>query len=307
MKEELALSDEYSSILEKLDRLSLKALLTLTDYDYRLMFGDRAYEIQARVYEALKRSGTVKYFERASEYYKRLITAPKCSTGSKSLDSLLRGGIETFSITEFYGEYSTGKSQICMTLSVICQSKKEDGGLGGDVIYIDTEGTFRPDRVSEIARSRGFDPRSVLDGIFYARVIDVRNLEETINGSLKPIEDQKVKLIVVDSLIAPFRAEFLGRENLQERQQRLNRVLYKLKAISEAYELAVVVTNQVSSNPNPFVEERTRATGGNIMAHATTHRVFLYRRGEKRFARLVDSPNIPQSEAEFSVGPGGVE
>ncbi len=304
MKERITLLNEDSSSFYDFRGVALNAN---TDYDYMFMLGDSAYNVHTRAYEAFKDSKAIEYFERASDYYKKLVTAPKCSTGSRRLDNLLKGGIEISAITEFYGEYSSGKSQICMTLSVMCQRKKEEGGLGGGIIYIDTEGTFRPDRVSEIANFRGFDPRKVLDGIFYARVTDVESLEESIEGSLKLIEDQKIKLIIVDSIIAPFRAEFLGREVLQERQQRLNSALYKLKAISEIYELAVVVTNQVLSSPNPFFQERLRAAGGNVMAHATTHRVFLYRQGQKRFARIVDSPSIPQSETEFSVGAGGVE
>ncbi len=304
MKERLALLDEDASVFYNFEDVLLNAS---TNQDYSLIFSDNNYSIQRRTYEIQKIFQNKKYFERASDYYKKLVTAPRCSTGSKRLDNLLRGGIETSAITEFYGEYSSGKSQICMTLSVMCQRKKEEGGLEGGIIYIDTEGTFRPDRVSEIASFRGLDPRTVLDGIFYTRIADVESLEGAIESSLKLVEDQKIKLVVVDSLIAPFRAEFLGRESLQERQQRLNRVLYKLKTISEAYDLAVVVTNQVSSNPNPFVGERLRATGGNVMAHATTHRIFLYRQGQKRFAKIVDSPSMPQSETEFSVGPGGVE
>jgi len=304
MKERLALLDKDASVFYNFEDVLLNAS---TNQDYSLIFSDNNYSIQRRTYEIQKIFQNKKYFERASDYYKKLVTAPRCSTGSKRLDNLLRGGIETSAITEFYGEYSSGKSQICMTLSVMCQRKKEEGGLEGGIIYIDTEGTFRPDRVSEIASFRGLDPRTVLDGIFYTRIADVESLEGAIESSLKLVEDQKIKLVVVDSLIAPFRAEFLGRESLQERQQRLNRVLYKLKTISEAYDLAVVVTNQVSSNPNPFVGERLRATGGNVMAHATTHRIFLYRQGQKRFAKIVDSPSMPQSETEFSVGPGGVE
>ncbi|MDP8023668.1 MAG: DNA repair and recombination protein RadA [Nitrososphaeria archaeon] len=304
MKERLALLDEDASVFYNFEDVLLNAS---TNQDYSLIFSDNNYSIQIRTYEIQKIFQNKKYFERASDYYKKLVTAPRCSTGSKRLDNLLRGGIETSAITEFYGEYSSGKSQICMTLSVMCQRKKEEGGLEGGVIYIDTEGTFRPDRVSEIASFRGLDPRTVLDGIFYTRIADVESLEGAIESSLKLVEDQKIKLVVIDSLIAPFRAEFLGRESLQERQQRLNRVLYKLKTISEAYDLAVVVTNQVSSNPNPFVGERLRATGGNVMAHATTHRIFLYRQGQKRFAKIVDSPSMPQSETEFSVGPSGVE
>lgn len=286
---------------------SLNGKLAFEERDYNLTSGYVANEIQTVGREFSEIYGKINRFERASEYYKKLVTAPKCSTGSDRLDNLLKGGIETSAITEFYGEYSSGKSQICMTLSVMCQAKKEEGGLEGGVLYIDTEGTFRPDRVSEIASFRGFDPRTALDGIFYARVMDVKSLEESITASLNLIEEKSIRLLIVDSLIAPFRAEFFGRENLQERQQRLNAVLYKLKAISEAYGLAVVVTNQVSSNPNPFAGERLRAAGGNIMAHATTHRIFLYRQGQKRFAKVVDSPNIPQSEAEFSIGRGGVE
>src|SRR3712207_5173013 len=81
----------------------------------------------------------------------------RCSTGAKSLDELLLGGIETQAITEFYGEFGSGKSQICHTLCVTAQLPVEQGGLGGGAILIDTEGTFRPERVDQIARARGID------------------------------------------------------------------------------------------------------------------------------------------------------
>ena len=245
-------------------------------------------------------------FVQASEVYRLQSKALRCSTGSRGLDKVLGGGVEQGSITEFYGEASTGKTQVCVTLSVLCQLKAEEGGFGGKVAYIDSEGTFRADRVSEIASARGLDRSEVLDNIFYSRAVGYQSLEESVLQLPHLLSRENVRLIVIDSIVSPFRAEFLGRESLQERQQRLGLLLFKLKEISEAYGSAVVITNQVTSSPNPFALERLRPAGGNVLAHSVTHRVFLYKKGDRRFAKLVDSPSLPQAEAEFFIGEAGV-
>ncbi len=244
--------------------------------------------------------------ERASSIYRRSARLPRCSTGSRSLDSLLGGGLEPSSVTEFFGEFSTGKSQLSMTASVMCQLREEDGGLDGGAIYIDSEGTFRPERVSEIAEARGLSPRGALERIMYARVSGAEELEAAVKEVPRIIRDHGIKLVVVDSIIAPYRAEFIGREALQERQQRLLRLLHELKETAEEHRLPVIVTNHVVSIPNPFLEERLMAAGGNAVAHSTTHRVMLYRKGERRFARIVDSPSLPPREVEFRIERGGV-
>src|SRR5919202_1144621 len=173
----------------------------------------------------------------------------RCSTGSSALDELLLGGIETQAVTEFYGEFGSGKSQICHTLCVTSQLPVENGGLGGGIILIDTEGTFRPERVDQIARARGLDPSEILKKVAICKAYNSSHLELIIKSMGKYIDDFKAKMIIIDSIISLHRAEFAGRGTLADRQQRLNSIMHKLVKIAEIYNVAIVVTNQVQSTP----------------------------------------------------------
>src|ERR671910_2126724 len=169
----------------------------------------------------------------------------RCSTGSNALDELLLGGIETQAVTEFYGEFGSGKSQICHTLAAIATQPTEAGGLNSGVIYVDTEGTFRPERLNQIARSRELEPSHVLKNVAVCKVYNSSHLELIIKDLGKYIKDFNAKLVVIDSIISLHRAEFAGRGTLADRQQRLNNILHKLVRLSEIFNIAVVITNQV--------------------------------------------------------------
>jgi DNA repair protein RadA len=157
----------------------------------------------------------------------------RCTTGSKALDKLLLGGIETQAITEFYGEFGSGKSQICHTLCVMSSQPVEMGGFGSGSIYIDTEGTFRPERVEQIAASRGLDPSSILKNIAVCKVYNSSHLELIVKDLGKYITDYKSRLVIIDSIISLHRAEFAGRGTLSDRQQRLNTMLHKIIRLAE--------------------------------------------------------------------------
>ena len=191
----------------------------------------------------------------------------KCSTGSKNLDKLLGGGIETQAVTEFIGEFGAGKTQICLMLSVMVQLPSEKGGLNGNVVYIDTEGTFIPERVFEMAKALWLDPHKTLGNVFLARAYNSSHQCLLIEHLSKFCPENNVKLVVVDSMIGHFRGEYIGRETLSERQQALNNQLHKLLRLTEAFNLPVVVTNQVQANPAQFFGDPNKPTGGNIMAH----------------------------------------
>ncbi|MPZ07887.1 MAG: DNA repair and recombination protein RadA, partial [Nitrososphaeraceae archaeon] len=186
-----------------------------------------------------------------------------CSTGSKSLDELLLGGIETQAVTEFYGEFGSGKSQICFTLCAMANQPINEGGLDGGVIYIDTEGTFRPERLNQIARARGFDPMLVLKNIAICKVYNSSHLELIIKDLGRYINEFNAKLVIIDSIVSLHRAEFPGRGTLADRQQRLNSILHKLVRVAEIFNIAVVITNQVQSSPDTFFGDPTKAAGGN--------------------------------------------
>lgn len=231
----------------------------------------------------------------------------RCSTGSYALDDLLLGGIETQAMTEFYGEFGSGKSQICHTLCVIAKQPIETGGLDSGVIYIDTEGTFRPERVEQIARARGFDPTEILKNVAICKVYNSSHLELIVKDLGKYIDDFKAKLVIIDSIISLHRAEFSGRGTLADRQQRLNNMLHKLIRLAEIYNIAIVITNQVQSSPDTFFGDPTKATGGNVVGHASTYRIYLRKSGENRIAKIMDSPYHPYSDTRFTVTERGAD
>ena len=247
-------------------------------------------------------------FKTAQEFYEKRRAMKRCTTGSKKLDGALGGGIETQALTEFIGEYGSGKTQICLMLSVTAQLPHDQGGLEGNVAFIDTEGTFMPERLYQIASARGLDPQALAKNIHVARAYNSSHQCLLIDRLFTLCPENNIKLVVIDSMISHFRGEYVGRENLPERQQKLNQYLHKLVRLSEAYNVAIVVTNQVQANPTAFFGDPNRPAGGNIMAHACTHRVFL-RKGAKgtRIARVIDSPCLPEVPARFLVSDKGVE
>jgi DNA repair protein RadA len=229
------------------------------------------------------------------------------STGVRSLDDLLEGGVEVGSITELIGEFGAGKTQICHQLAVMVQLPKERGGLNARALYIDTEGTFRPERIIQIARAKQLDPEKALENIIYARAYNSDHQMLLVDEAKKYIESQNIRLIIVDSLINHFRAEYPGRENLASRQQKLNRHISQLHRLASLYNLAVVVTNQVMSSPDIFFGNPMKPAGGNIMAHGCTYRIWLRKAKEgKRIARIIDSPKHAEKEVAFAITEDGV-
>jgi DNA repair protein RadA len=247
-------------------------------------------------------------FTTAEELWKKRQNMCKCSTASKNLDKLLGGGIETQALTEFIGEFGSGKTQACLMLSVMVQLPTEKGGLGGKAVYIDTEGTFIPERVFQIASALGLDPHQTLGNIFLARAYNSSHQSLLIEHLPKFCPENHVKLVVVDSMISHFRGEYLGRENLSERQQQLNSQLHKLLRLTEAFNLSVVVTNQVQANPTAFFGDPNKPAGGNVMAHACTHRIYLRKGGKgTRLATILDSPSLPEGKVRFRITEKGIE
>ncbi len=248
-----------------------------------------------------------KEFVSATELYKKRQAIDRISTGSKNLDDLLGGGIETQAVTEFYGEYGSGKTQVCHTLCVKVQMPKGQGGLNSGAIYVDTENTFRPERIAEIAENYNLKPEDILSKIIVAKAYNSAHQELIIREVGRFIEKEKIKLLVVDSAVAHYRAEFLGRGTLAERQQRLNRFMHNLLRIAEVHNLAVVVTNQVQAAPDVFFGDPSRPTGGHVVAHTSTYRIYLRKAGKNRIARMMDSPYHPEREAVFILDEKGID
>jgi len=248
-------------------------------------------------------------FQTGTDYAKKRSNVIHIGTGSKNLNDLLGGkGVESRAITECFGAYGSGKTQLGLTLAVNVQLPIEKGGANGKAVFIDTEGTFRPSRIKQISEAMGANPEKVLNNIFVARAFNSDHqilLVEKISEMIK--NGEPIKLVIVDSLTAHFRAEFSGRGMLADRQQRLNKYLHNLMKIAEQHNLAVYVTNQVMSNPAQMFGDPTTAIGGNIVGHASTYRIYL-RRGKKdsRVAKLIDSPNLPDNETVFFLTDAGI-
>lgn len=246
-------------------------------------------------------------FETADIVYERRKNIARIKTGSQALDDLLGGGIETMAITEMYGKFSSGKSQLGFQLVVNVQRPVETGGLGGGVLFVDSEATFRPDRIAQLAEAQGLDPQAVLKNIHVARAENSDHQIILLERAEETIEKNNIKLIVVDSLTSHFRADYLGRGALGERQQKLNKHVHMLQKLAEKFNLAVYVTNQVMDNPGILFGDPTTPIGGHVLAHMSTYRLYVRKsKDDKRIARLVDSPNMPEGEAVFRVTPGGL-
>lgn len=248
-------------------------------------------------------------FQDGLEFAEKREEVFRITTGSKQFDNLLGGrGVETKAITEAFGAYGSGKTQLGLSLAVNVQLPIENGGCEGKAVFIDTEGTFRPERIRQIAETKGLEPEKVLKNILVARAFNSDHqmlLVDKVGELIK--NGEPVRIVIVDSLTAHFRAEFTGRGQLADRQQKLNRYLHNLMKMAEQFNLAVYVTNQVMTNPAMMFGDPTTAIGGNIVGHASTFRLYL-RRGKKnsRVAKLIDSPNLPDNECIFYIGSKGL-
>jgi DNA repair protein RadA len=248
-------------------------------------------------------------FVRADELYKMRQTVLRLTTGSKALDKIVDGGLETQTITEFYGEYGSGKSQICHQLCVNVQLPPERGGLNGAALYVDTENTFRLERIVQMAKHVGLEPEQVVKNIIYAEAYTSDHQMFLLENADEVIKANNVKLIIVDSLTAHFRSEYIGREMLAPRQQRLNKHMHKLIGLARAFNAVAVVTNQVMAKPDVFFGDAVHPIGGHIVGHTSHTRLYLRRasRGPVRIARLVSSPYLPEGEEIFKVTENGIE
>ncbi|MBS3127893.1 DNA repair and recombination protein RadA [Candidatus Woesearchaeota archaeon] len=261
---------------------------------------------------AICRSNLNMGFESGEEALSRRQKVIKITTGVKAFDTLLAGGFETGAITECFGQYGSSKTQIAHQLAINVQKSLTEGGAGEDaiVVYIDTENTFRPERITEFAKGAGLDPQKALQHIKIAKAYNSDHqmlLAEKIEDLIKK-DNLNIKLVIVDSLTAHFRAEFVGRGTLADRQQKINKHMHVLMRLADRFNLCVYVTNQVMAKPDQFFGDPTEAIGGNIVGHNSSFRIYL-RKGKKgsRVAKLVDAPNLPDGECSFYVETDGLK
>jgi meiotic recombination protein DMC1 len=249
-------------------------------------------------------------FVSGSTYLQQRKKVNKITTGSATLDQLLGGGIESMAITEAFGEFRTGKTQLALTLCVTCQLPTSMGGGNGKAIYVDTEATFRPERIRPIAERYGLDPDAALDNIFVARAYTHDHQAHLLAMAAAKMAEDQVCLLIVDSITALFRVDFSGRGELAERQQKLGKMMNCLIKTAEEYNVAVYITNQVVADPggaSMFVADPKKPIGGHVLAHASTTRLSLRKgRGEQRICKIYDSPSLPESECVFSITEQGI-
>lgn len=246
-------------------------------------------------------------YEKAKDVMSRRKQVGRISMGGEALDGILDGGVETQSITEIFGEFGSGKTQIAHQLAVDAQLPPEEGGIDGKVVYIDTENTFRPERIKEMAEAKELDPEEVLENIFVARAATTDHqmlLAEKVGDMAK---EDGIRLLIVDALMSIFRTEYVGRGALAERQQKLGKHLATLRKLSEMYNIAVFVTNHVQSNPNSFFGDPTKPIEGHVLGHAATCRIYIKKsKKNTRKARLIDHPALPPKSAKFRISEEGI-
>ncbi len=275
-----------------------------------------------KIIKAAREIADIGGFRTGQEVFEQRKQIRKLQTFVPEFDALLGGGVESQAITECYGEFGSGKSQIVHQLAVNVQVLEDLGGLGGSAIYIDTENTFRPERIEQMVHGLSFpdhpeyeipSPEEFLANIHVARAhtsdhqMLLMDTARELAVELKT-SDMPVKLFIIDSLTAHFRAEYAGRGTLATRQQKLNRHMHELFKLIDENNAVGLVTNQVMSNPGVFFGDPTKPIGGNIVGHTATFRLYLRKsKGGKRIARLVDSPNLPEGEAPFIVEEAGLK
>ena len=233
---------------------------------------------------------------------------PKLATGVKGIDELLGGGLRAGDLYELAGEFGTGKTQLCHQLSVTVQLPEEKGGLSARAVYIDTEGTFSPPRVAAIASRFGLDPKNALNAVTVYRPLNTGELEKFVREELSGYLEGGARLVVIDSVIALYRAQYRGMEWLARRQQAINYLLDWLKRWARIYGAVAVITNQVLTHPLPSGVALKLPAGGNIIAHASTHRFLMRKAGDAWLIECIDSPRIAKgASVQFKITDAGVE
>lgn len=278
----------------------------------------------SKITAAAKKAANIGGFQKGGVIFKKRQQVAKIKFGVESLDTLYGGGIETQAISEFYGEFGSGKTQAVQQLAVNVQLPEKYGGLHGSAVMIDTENTFRPERIIQmvdglknrtnlpIGDDVKLDPDEFLDRITVARAHNSNHQMLLVEAAGELCEQAKdsdypVRLIIVDSLTAEFRSEYVGRGTLADRQQKLNKHMHDLLKVADMYNAAVVVTNQVQFDPTAMFRDPIKPIGGSIVGHTATFRTYIRKsKGDKRVFKLVDSPHLPDGEAIATISTDGI-
>ena len=293
---------------DKLKELGFHTVESIATATVREIVPSGIGEKQAKKIIDLARDSISLSFIRADELMKMKANVLRLTTGSKAFDELIGGGLESQTITEVYGEYGVGKSILCHQLAVNVQLPVDKGGLNGGALYLDTEQTFRPEWIVRMAKSVGLEPQDAASKIIYSEAYNSDHQVLLLEKADQIIKENNIRLIIIDSLTSHFRSEYLGREMLAERQQRLNNHMHRLIRLARSFNAVAIVSNQVMSKPDQFFANSVDAVGGHIVAHTSHTRVFLRRAasGPVRIARLISSPYLPEGERIFKVTETGI-
>ncbi|KAH7722838.1 DNA repair protein RAD51 1 [Aphelenchoides avenae] len=249
-------------------------------------------------------------FTTASEVHIKRGDIIYIGTGSRQLDRMLGGGIETGCITEIFGEFRTGKTQLCHMLAVTSQMPVDMGVAEGKCLWIDTAGTFRPERLVAIAHRFILCPQDVLDKVTYARCHNTDHQTELLHHAAQMMAKSRYALVVVDSAVSLYRTDFFGSEELAAPQMHLAKFLRGLKGLADQFGVAVVITNQVAQvdDGSTMFMYLKKPTGDDITANSSHTRLYLRKgKGENRVCKIYDSPCLPEGECTFSITPNGIE
>ncbi len=266
-------------------------------------------QICKKVLENSKRTRNPKLSISELRKYKKNMT--KIPSGCIELDDMLGGGVELEALTEVYGAFASGKTQFAYSILVEAMFRN-----GWKVVWIDCEDTFDPDRLHQIIKARGYGLDKTEDELSdyidshlsYIHTPNTDMVVEEVNIlSRKLVEDESIKLLILDGAIGQFREEYLGRGTLASRQQNLAKFIGILKNSAYFFNIAVLFTNQVGTDPAKMYGDPTYAVGGNIVGHGSTYRLYFQKRGKKRFATAIDSPKQAVFDVEFALNEKGVD
>ena len=226
------------------------------------------------------------------------------TTGTECMDQILGGGIETGAVTEFFGKDGAGKTQMCYTMAVRVQLPIDKGGLGAKAFWLDTEGTFKPNRILDVAEP--YDLENVLENIIISHAHNSADQQIIIEQLERKIEEENVKLIIIDSAVGLFRNEYIGRANLSNRQGRITKFMSNVSKLAQNHNVAIIITNQVMVNPGMMFGDPVLPIGGTALGHTSTYRIYLQKRGKKHYAVMVKSHRHPDMEMRFDLGKTGI-
>ena len=245
-------------------------------------------------------------FENAEDVEKKQVATRYIPTYCETIDKLLAGGLQLGTTMEAFGQFASGKTNLSHLLAVSAIKNFPESY----VVWIDTENTFSAKRIRQFCKGLEVDPDHVIKHIKIGKAVTSDHQILLTENVEKEIVDGKidVKLIIVDSLMNHFRAEYLGRGTLANRQQTINGYLHKIATLVSNYGMAVYLTNQVQSDPAVFMGNPEKAVGGNVLAHFATTRVWITKaaKGNRRM-RLVDSPDLAEGDALFKITEGKLE